>query len=132
VEHPQDQDRHPIPPGSAGRRPIDPAYPPGTASGRIRPGWRAAAGLGAAASVPAVAIAWFSGVVVFSGCFIACDPDAADPLGGLLLFLLAGACFAAGAVCVKLAATGRTAGTARVVAVSAVVAMLLAMLSAAF
>jgi hypothetical protein len=131
VEHRQGQDHDPIPACSDGPPPADPAHPPATASGRIRPGWRVAAGLGAAASVPAVAIAWFSGFVVFSGCFIACDPDAADPVGGLLLFLLAGACFAAGAVCVKLAATGRTAGTARVAAVGAAVAMLLAMLSAA-
>jgi hypothetical protein len=129
VEHRQDPD-HPTFTPPADPTPHAAHAPPATAPGTIHPGWRVAAGLGAVASVPAVAIAWFAGVVVYSGCFIKCDAATADPLGGFLLFLLAGACFVAGAVFTKLAATGRTAGTASVAAVSAVVALGAALLSA--
>jgi hypothetical protein len=142
VEHHQDPDHPTFRPPADPRRPAaatppaDPTHPaaragPDTEPGTIHPGWRVAAGLGAVASVPAVAIAWFAGVVVYSGCFIKCDEAAANPFGGFLLFLLAGACLVVGAVCTKLALTGRTEGTGRVAWVSALVGLLAALLSAA-
>jgi hypothetical protein len=76
----------------------------------------------AVASLPAVVVTWFVGVITFTGCFIKCDHTSADPLGGFLLFSLAGAFVVAGAVCTKLAVAGRTAGTGRVAIVSGVAA----------
>jgi hypothetical protein len=94
-------------------------------------GWRVAAGLVAVASLPAVVVTWFLGVITFTGCFIKCDHTSADPLGGFLLFSLAGAFVVAGAVCTKLAATGRTAGSRQVAIVSAVAAAVAVVLSTA-
>jgi hypothetical protein len=106
--------------------------PPSTrAATNVPVGWRVAAALVAVASLPAIVWTWFLGVVTFTGCFIKCDFTSADPLGGLLLFTLAGTLLVAGAVCAKLVATGRTAGTARVATISAIAAVAMVLFSAA-
>jgi hypothetical protein len=91
---------------------------------RLAPGWRVLSALGAVAAAAGVVVLWFVGWVTFTGCFIKCDLTSADRPGGILLFTLAAACFVAMAVAVKLAATGRTAGSARVAVVAAVVGAL--------
>jgi hypothetical protein len=120
---------------------VNDAHEPGRTTGTPRPtvappgvvpvGWRIAAGLAAVASVPAIVVTWFVGVIAFTGCFIKCDEASADPLGGFLLYTLAGVLLVAGAVCTKLAATGRTAGTTRVAIFSASIAAVLVVFSGA-
>ncbi len=100
-----------------------PAPEPAPEPRDVSVGWRVAAGLVAVVSLPAVVVAWFLAVITLTGCFVACDPSGADPIGGLLLMALAGAFVVAGAVCTKLAATGRTAGSRRVAIVSAIAAV---------
>jgi hypothetical protein len=114
-----------------GPEPTVPAPGPATPASEpsIAVGWRIAAGLLAVASLPAILVTWFVGVITFTGCFIKCDETTADPLGGMLLYWLAGAFLVGGAVCAKLAVTGRTAGTARVAIVSAAVAGVTVVLS---
>jgi hypothetical protein len=111
--------------------PPPPARTSGAPTHNVPVGWRIAAGFVAVASLPATVWTWFLGVVTFTGCFIKCDLTSADPLGGVLLFTLAGACLVAGAVCTKLAATGRTAGMKRVATISAVAAAGMVLFSAA-
>jgi hypothetical protein len=119
-----------VPKAATGSHPA--RRPPRTrAAANVPVGWRVVAALVAVASLPAIVWTWFLGVITFTGCFIKCDLTSADPLGGLLLFTLAGALLVAGAVCVKLAATGRTAGTARVATISAIAAAAMVLFSAA-
>jgi hypothetical protein len=69
---------------------------------------RVGAALAALLSAGGAFLSWFSGVVVFTGCFIKCDPADADPIGGTLLFLLAGVLFVVAALGTQLAVTGST------------------------
>ncbi len=108
-----------------------PPQPTPQPSANIPIGWRVAAGLVAVASLPAIVVTWFVGVITFTGCFIKCDLTSADPLGGILLFTLAGAFLVAGAVCTKLTVTGRTAGTRQVAIASAAAAAVAVVLSTA-
>jgi hypothetical protein len=92
---------------------------------------RVVAALTAAASVVGMIVSWFVGLIVFTGCFIKCDLEQADPVAGIGLFLLAGLLLVVAAVGVKLAATGRSAGSMRVATVSGALALVAVVATAA-
>lgn len=104
--------------------PTAPTWPSQHDPDQLATGWRVLAGLGVAFAACGVVLSWFAGIVVFTGCFITCDPASADPVTGLLLFGLSAACLVGAAVGVKLAITGRVAGSARVAGIAAVVGAL--------
>jgi hypothetical protein len=99
--------------------PTAPTWPSSHDPHLLATGWRVLAGLVAAFAACGVVFSWLVGVLVFTGCFITCDPASADPVGGLLLFGVSAACLVATAVGVKLAFTGRVAGSGRVAGVAA-------------
>jgi hypothetical protein len=114
------EDVHPVWDGA----PTAPTWPSSHDPDQLATGWRVLSGIGAALAAGGVVLSWFAGIVVFTGCFIKCDPASADPVSGLLLFGLSAACLVVATVGVKLAVTGRVAGSARVAGIAAVVGAL--------